>query len=84
MINPGNRAQDSGSLTYTSAPMTELNGRRRTKSGDTLGQGEVESESQAHASVRDNEHMKVCSGIRSIALLHLPSQIPLHIPLACL
>jgi len=54
MIYPGNRAQDNGSLTYTSAPVTELNGRRRTKSGDTLGQGEVESESQAHASVRDN------------------------------
>jgi hypothetical protein len=67
--------------------MTELNGRRRTKSGDTLGQGEVESESQAHASVRDNEHMKVCSGIRSIALLRRVTShpnFPLHIPLACL
>ena len=56
MIYPGKRAQDCGSLTYTSAPVTELNGRRRTKSGDTLGQGEVASESQAHGSVRANEH----------------------------
>lgn len=85
MTYKDNRAQNNGSPTCTSAPMTELNGRRRTKSGETLEQGDVDSKSAIMSRRNVSRWDYVLDRAPSLPMSHVSCQIlPFIIPLVCL